>query len=654
MGLKQGFLGLCILLPVVVFATPKVIITEIGACATGDSEWIEVMNISDQAVDLTTWKFYEQETNHSVSSMDVGNGLQPFLDPEEVAVIVDKWEDFSAKLSGFTGKVFDSSWGSLNNSGEMIALRDESGNIDPTEQFTYPSCESGKILERISFDADPTQTESWTLSAASTPGTVGEGFKPSPTTVDVAEDPNPPETDVEEDPYLAETVIAEKDLNPPAEEITEESSSEGLPNESLPTSSDQVQILISETSPKRKDEKGGDFIELYALSAPSDGANLKYMKVKHNGTTLFFLEEDFYVAEGDFILIQDEVGLSAGSGTVEVILYTDTIYETTEDVLCWKDETLSQAETTRTEKFREAGYWTGECYDIADLVKNESIARNTDYNDTNQQSDFFRHFNGSPGTENESQNQPPQAVIAVQGTGRIAGVSPFTFNLTGEDSTDPDGDHDIKSYTWTMNGIPFADQENPPAQKTTIVGTHEIILQVEDFAGETSQAKLIIQVYSASNVGGEIGVVNKPVKLWVRDLLSTGTKKSTQKTNTNNVQEVSEDFFDAFFETVDEKVLEKMIAKSRERRSEFLTNSVGEGSKPSSTNKQEAQTLVALYEEEDTCREQACLFPTARNRKLPTNIRKKASKNLAYIFPEWREQVGETNYFSPSTPADSK
>ena len=828
---KKWFLGLLILLPTVVFATPSIIITEIGACNSGDSEWVEVMNISDETVDLTAWKFYEQETNHGINTFDVGNGLQPFLDPEEVAIIVDQWEDFSVVFPDYTGIVFDSSWGSLNNSGESIALRDEQGEIDPSEQFTYPACEQDKSLERVRFDTDPTQLESWTRASVPTPGTVEEGFKPSTTEADapivVEEDSYPPAVNVEEDPHLpaeppqdppqdeetlavdeegykpiptevnvriteiqphamgeepewfefiietersiidisqwridkgdgnekifqdhADTIFVGEGFKPSLSEIAIDQSirlyftpspvslsdsggtirvihdtgevleevtfpdlksgtrsdvkwsevwtrdeitdqwgsiviyedqriyythSRGDLNESLSTSSEQVQILISEVSPKREDDQGGDFIELYLVSTPSDGANLKYMKVKHNGTTLLFLEEDFWVEEGDFILIkdplvgnglqpflgtpdhyhlvtsQDEKGLSSGSGTVEVILYANTSYEERIDALCWKDETLSQTETTRVETLREAEQWDGSCYEIRDIIKNESMARNTNYSDTDEQGDFFRHFNGSPGMGNEPQNQPPQAVITVQGTGRTAGTSPFSFNLTGEDSTDQDGEHDIKTYTWTMDGTSFSDRENPLSQRITLVGPHEIKLLIEDYSGATSEAVLNIQVYSPSNVGGEIVIVDKPVKLWVRDLLSTGKKKDLSQyiPTKGGIQEVSEDFFDDFLAGLDAQVLENMIASSRERRSAFptfftATTSVGEGFKPSLTNKQEAQTLVALYEEGGNCRKKACLFPTGRKGKLPPKIRKKAIKNLAYIFPEWREEIGES------------
>ncbi len=157
---KLGFRSLVFcffLMPEIAFAQPAVIITEIGACASGDGEWIEVFNTSAQSLDLTQWKFFEQNTNHSITALDGSTSLAAGA----YAVIVDKQSDFVAIFPTYAGRIFDSSWSSLTNSGESLGMKDAAGSIDPAETFTYPACTSGKSWARTSATADPQLPASW-------------------------------------------------------------------------------------------------------------------------------------------------------------------------------------------------------------------------------------------------------------------------------------------------------------------------------------------------------------------------------------------------------------------------------------------------------------------------------------------------------------
>jgi len=40
----------------------QIIITEIAAYLAGDHEWIEIYNPTNDSIDLTDWRFYENET----------------------------------------------------------------------------------------------------------------------------------------------------------------------------------------------------------------------------------------------------------------------------------------------------------------------------------------------------------------------------------------------------------------------------------------------------------------------------------------------------------------------------------------------------------------------------------------------------------------
>ena len=57
-------------------------------------------------------------------------------------------------------------------------------------------------------------------------------------------------------------------------------------------------------------------------------------------------------------------GLSAGSGTVELVALSETSLETPLDVVCWQRDTLSQPEAARVLKWQHSGDWQGDCIDI--------------------------------------------------------------------------------------------------------------------------------------------------------------------------------------------------------------------------------------------------------------------------------------------------
>jgi len=109
----------------------NVIINEIGASETTNHEWLEILNITDESVDLLNWKFWENETNYglSVSTTD------SILDPGEYGVICQDENIFLNDYPNFNNSIFDSSWGTLKEGGEEIGLKD-SGDIF-IEQFSY-------------------------------------------------------------------------------------------------------------------------------------------------------------------------------------------------------------------------------------------------------------------------------------------------------------------------------------------------------------------------------------------------------------------------------------------------------------------------------------------------------------------------------------
>ncbi|MBP6859797.1 MAG: lamin tail domain-containing protein [Candidatus Magasanikbacteria bacterium] len=145
-------------------ANSDIVINEIGAYEPSGHEWIEIWNKGSEPVDLLSWKFWENNTNHSLS-VSTTNSI---LDAGEYGVIVQDATQFIIDYPFFAGSVFDSSWSSLNESGEVIGLKDAQGNF--VEQFTYPIAANFSLQRKDSFLSDYTSVN-WAEHLAS--NTVG-------------------------------------------------------------------------------------------------------------------------------------------------------------------------------------------------------------------------------------------------------------------------------------------------------------------------------------------------------------------------------------------------------------------------------------------------------------------------------------------------
>jgi len=110
---------------------PKIVITEIGAYEKSGYEWVEIFNFGNEPVDLTGWKFLEGGVNHRLSASTTDS----IVEAGEYAVIVQDEQKFKSQYPDFAGSIFDSSWGSLKESGEEIGLQDKDKNL--IEQFIY-------------------------------------------------------------------------------------------------------------------------------------------------------------------------------------------------------------------------------------------------------------------------------------------------------------------------------------------------------------------------------------------------------------------------------------------------------------------------------------------------------------------------------------
>ena len=115
----------------------QVVINEIMYDVPGTDtgrEWIEITNASGAAVTVSTstWKFFEANTNHSLTLFQ-GDVIIP---AGGFAVIVDDSTKFIVDWPGFSGTIFESAF-SLSNTGEVISIK--TSTTTTADSVTYAS-----------------------------------------------------------------------------------------------------------------------------------------------------------------------------------------------------------------------------------------------------------------------------------------------------------------------------------------------------------------------------------------------------------------------------------------------------------------------------------------------------------------------------------
>ncbi len=178
-----------------VFVSASVVINEIcpTGCASAEYQWVEIFNPDASAIDLTGWKFWENSTRHglTVSSSSLKQSFS--LEPNEYAVITQDDEMFCADHPGFSPLILDSSWSTLNKSGEEIGLKDSGDNF--VEQFTYSAVDSFS-MQRKEVSVLASETTNWcehesgnTVGAVNVCSTVVETPTTTPTSTPPVETP---------------------------------------------------------------------------------------------------------------------------------------------------------------------------------------------------------------------------------------------------------------------------------------------------------------------------------------------------------------------------------------------------------------------------------------------------------------------------------
>jgi hypothetical protein len=129
------------------YSSASLIISEImyNPLGTDEShEWIEIYNNDNSTINLTGWKFYEDETDHSINLVQGSYILQP----DSYAIIADNAEQFLIDYPSYSQTLFDTSFGSLSNNGEFIALKNQNSTLIYEINYTTEIANgNGKSLE---------------------------------------------------------------------------------------------------------------------------------------------------------------------------------------------------------------------------------------------------------------------------------------------------------------------------------------------------------------------------------------------------------------------------------------------------------------------------------------------------------------------------
>ncbi len=251
-----------------------------------------------------------------------------------------------------------------------------------------------------------------------------------------------------------------------------------------------VVIQISEV---QSNGEGVDYVEVHCVEC-EEGVSVADISV--NGKVA---ETEDVIQTGDKILFffgTGETGLTGysvgGSGISGTQGEVELVYQKeTRDAVCWNPGGIMDESDEKQADLRERGVWEGACLDSDILSSNVVLARKYEGE--------WDIDHSTPGMTNTFANEAPVAVVTVQGSGRTTGEGALTFNPTGEDSSDPDGDS--LEYLWDFGDGETSDKKNPTS-RVYGVGSFDVVLTVTDPFGAQSTVTQNVLVTSSSGGGG--------------------------------------------------------------------------------------------------------------------------------------------------------
>lgn len=162
-------------------------------------EWIEVINNSDTAVNLTDWKFFEAETNHKLTLIQGDSNIPAY----GYAIIADNSGNFLTDNPGFSGILFDSTF-SLSNTGENLALKNNDNIVDEiTYNSSWGANGDGKSLQRKNPGGNSNDSTSWGTGNP-TPGVLNNFSADKGTSGESGTTPTPPAGGSSNQPPIAD------------------------------------------------------------------------------------------------------------------------------------------------------------------------------------------------------------------------------------------------------------------------------------------------------------------------------------------------------------------------------------------------------------------------------------------------------------------
>ena len=147
-----------------------VVINEIMyAPSSGEPEWIELYNRTNNVINLKNWKFSDATTSITITNED------KFIDPSSFLIITK--DSSILNYYNIQSEIIEANVPSLNNTGDAIVIKDvNNSKIDSVSYLPdWGGNISGKSLERISIDALSNDQTNWGSSVSTnkaTPGTA--------------------------------------------------------------------------------------------------------------------------------------------------------------------------------------------------------------------------------------------------------------------------------------------------------------------------------------------------------------------------------------------------------------------------------------------------------------------------------------------------
>ncbi len=158
--MRKGLIILLLFCPIfgvrVVLANNTVVLNEIMANPTDNTEWVELFNPTDQIIDLSSWKIKD---GNSISSDDLT--LNGYINPSSFMI-------------------FDHNKGWLNDSGtETVSLLDK--NSQTIDSYQYSGTTKGKTFSRQPNGGDWIAAVDPTKGESNDPSTPAPQLTPEPT-----------------------------------------------------------------------------------------------------------------------------------------------------------------------------------------------------------------------------------------------------------------------------------------------------------------------------------------------------------------------------------------------------------------------------------------------------------------------------------------